>query len=482
MDYRDDRQAQKLRAERLEVDLGQAERDLSELEAKLLSHEALDKEQERELARLRKQVQQLGGGASKGKATRNPALAAVAIVILAGVGVILGLAGVVYATFIVMPQPSSSRAVGSKQATPPLPLTKRAEVSKKLASPPPPVLVWGARVLSETGGKVKQGEPCLLIRTPKATRLRCGSVVLYDSDEAFGSGMSNRLDQLKAFELPNQVGQVFSLSYRFTGNWTGPRSQLIADTRGQRAEVSAAGGKSWSVQLQLMPYSFVQPLPVDFQGSKLVFGSTLRRRMRLTKREGKAPVKIASSNCSLEITPARLPKSKLNCRVIVRCGPKAIYGADGAGFNTCRVAEGKAVAASDTKRSEKDKDPALVYDLEKKELLIEDGMLGETWKLHFTIEPPASCLPRQLFSGVLIDKEGKSQPAALKPAGTTFRWLLSPEGDEKSDVALRGLCQDGDLKLVGKESFTLSYGPDRATLGGVIQTQAGTQVVALMRR
>lgn len=474
MDYRDDRQAQKLRAERLEVDLGQAERDLSELEAKLLSHEALDKEQERELARLRKQVQQLGGGASKGKATRNPALAAVAIVILAG-------AGVFYATFIVTPQPtpSSGRA---KQSGRPSRVRKIAEVPKKLASPPPPVLVWGARVLSETGGKVKRGEPCLLIRTSKAIRLRCGSVVLYDSAEPFGSGMSNRANQLAGFALPKGRGQVFSLSYRFTGNWTGPRSQLIADTRDQRAEVSAAGGKSWSVQLQLMPYSFVQPLPVDFQGSKLVFGSTLRRRMRLRGREGNAPVKSASSNCSLEITPARLPKSKLNCRVIVRCGPKAIYGADGAGFTTCRLAEGKPVTASDTKRSEKDKDPALVYDLEKKELLIEDGMLGETWKLRFQIEPPASCLPRQLFSGVLIDKEGKSQPAALKPAGATFRWLLSPEGDEKSDVALRGLCQDGDLKLVGKESFTLSYGPDRATLGGVIQTQAGTQVVALMRR
>lgn len=80
--------------------------------------------------------------------------------------------------------------------------------------------------------------------------------------------------------------------------------------------------------------------------------------VRVTRVDGDIAVRVGEA-CELAIEPATHPQ--LNCRVLLHCGDRWLYGAGRTGYTNCVFEAGRAVTASDP--SDTDGDPALDLDL-----------------------------------------------------------------------------------------------------------------------
>lgn len=110
--------------------------------------------------------------------------------------------------------------------------------------------------------------------------------------------------------------------------------------------------------------------------------SPMEMRAEVEEATGQAPIKKGAS-CTVSIRS----HSKLqNCRILIQCGDATLYGGEKGGvrlgFNKCEVEGGKPVKTARTTHEEAGGDPVIVYDLSKKEILLEEDAPAFTVKLR----------------------------------------------------------------------------------------------------
>ena len=82
----------------------------------------------------------------------------------------------------------------------------------------------------------------------------------------------------------------------------------------------------------------------------------------------------AGQPCSLRVSPN--PRGTFNCRLLVTCGARVVYGYGNTGFTTCALIDGAPVRASDTNTTGEEGDPALTLDLQRGALHLWDDTPG----------------------------------------------------------------------------------------------------------
>jgi hypothetical protein len=73
-----------------------------------------------------------------------------------------------------------------------------------------------------------------------------------------------------------------------------------------------------------------------------------------------------------------------NCRILVRCAGRTVYGANDSGYNRCQRRGGTFVGANDTGQTRTDGDPAMSFDLSRRSVQVRDRGL----ELVLTLDPP----------------------------------------------------------------------------------------------
>ena len=104
---------------------------------------------------------------------------------------------------------------------------------------------------------------------------------------------------------------------------------------------------------------------------------------------GKTSVK-AGDSCDVSVTPnAEFGKgSPYNCRVVVKCGPKVLYGWESAGYTNCETEEGMPTTANDPWGTATDSDPIVEVDLPRNRVVVRDDNPASTYTIEITWPAP----------------------------------------------------------------------------------------------
>jgi hypothetical protein len=100
---------------------------------------------------------------------------------------------------------------------------------------------------------------------------------------------------------------------------------------------------------------------------------------------GKTSVR-AGDACEVSVTPVpAFPKSSpFNCRVIVRCGHKVLYGWEDSGYTNCETEDGMPTRANDPWGTAKDTDPIVEVDLPHNRVVVRDDNPVSTYSIEIT--------------------------------------------------------------------------------------------------
>jgi hypothetical protein len=89
--------------------------------------------------------------------------------------------------------------------------------------------------------------------------------------------------------------------------------------------------------------------------------------------------------CSLRVSPN--PRGTFNCRLLLTCGARVVYGGGNMGFTHCALIDGAPVRATDTHTTGEEGDPALTLDLQRGALHLWDDTPGAV-TLDVAFPPP----------------------------------------------------------------------------------------------
>jgi len=98
---------------------------------------------------------------------------------------------------------------------------------------------------------------------------------------------------------------------------------------------------------------------------------------------GRTSVK-AGDRCDVSITPDAgfMKTSPTNCRVVVKCGPKVVYGWEGSGYTNCETDRGLPTRAADPWGTAKDTDPIVEVDLPAGRVVVRDDNPDSTYSIE----------------------------------------------------------------------------------------------------
>ncbi len=108
----------------------------------------------------------------------------------------------------------------------------------------------------------------------------------------------------------------------------------------------------------------------------------------VAKASGRTSVK-SGDVCEVSVTPVAgfQKNTQFNCRIIVRCGPKVIYGWENSGYMNCETDRGMPTRANDPWGTAKDTDPMIEVDLPNNRVVVSDDNPESTYTI--TIVWPA---------------------------------------------------------------------------------------------
>ncbi len=382
MAFRDDRDAQKQKAEELQRALTAAEAEL----AAGREQAERTRELERELAAAKAHLARIEERLPAPKPSRRAVWLAVATV---------GVAGTAGAFLLARsPAPSPEHAPVAVQpiavaAPTPLvttkPVTPIPTVHATPEGPIPPMrettAIWRAKVKSATGLPLAVGSACEVEsiwgnRRGREVVVRCGKEVLYRSTDKL-EGMAQM-----GHDFIERIGDAPStargtLTWNDVGSRSGPRTQASIDTGVSSAAAWRETAPAFRVELTVAPLS--DPYPYD--DSTLAFSERIKQKAKVEKVQGKAPVRPGAS-CDVRLTPEI--DEKLTCRALVKCGAQIVYGGPYLGLSTCETKDGKPTRFADEAH---DGDPVLRWDIPagKLELVVQKD--GSEWSAELTVPP-----------------------------------------------------------------------------------------------
>jgi len=431
MAFRDDRDALRARAEALESEIADVERQFERATDALRRQEEKDTRDESELASLRDEVmslrRQLGVQQSKReksgqKAARrgepaarragvNPAsmqknagrrtgVGLALLVLLGGLSYILGGGRSKEAS-------SASVSVPTVVATP-----EPAELPKPLSPPdstsppvsPLDVVRLGAEVTSVEGLDLAPGSGCVIeatmtgVQDIESVRVICDGL-LYDS-VMMETGAAITTHEARASATSTDEGAVYLLKYSDIGMRTGLRPQLWLDSWEGGAEVWSANQHPFRVRLRILDQSTPRP-GVAADGPGRQSGRALRRNAALTSSTGPAP-EVPESGCDMYARPY-VSNGRLDCRVLISCGGELLYGAHDTGYNACTFADGAIMGANDEGNTAANSDPVMRFDRAAQTLTLEDDSAQGHWRLDFALAPDPRCTLRGEWSGAVTN-------------------------------------------------------------------------------
>lgn len=489
MGYRDDREALRARAEMLESDLEERERELDGLREELRRQEEKDEGDEQEIARLRAQLAEL-------QQTTDLAVTAAAAersrrarpVSDGGAGGRAWLAYLPFAGLVIFivfrlwvglhdDKVDSDMARATHRGLGPSAVASPAATAETPATID--VASFGAVVVSDTGFGVPPGAGCLLEAaiaagpSVQSMRLSCGEV-LYERDAKSSGGVTAVADSVMRGGSP-----VYSITW-FDEAGTAPGT-LHFDLDPRRSTATLTRDDATLV-LAVDDWSSAPPLDAPDSGDEFdPQGPSFRLHARRTSSDGPGP-EVPSAGCELVARP-KPAAGHLNCRIRLRCGENFLYGAGNSGFNECAFEDGLVVAANDEGLTRDDTDPIMLLRRDEGYVKLEDSTPRGRWHLRFALEQDPRCALDGVWQGELITPDGERSALHLDadgleheplggategPLRATVRTPVPPPRDSNLDcvrATFRLRSEDGAL-------WRASFGPGFATLVGSVTEPA----------
>ena len=229
MPFRDDREALRAQRDALQQERDQLERQLEAASSALARHESKDVTDEKELKKLRKDVNRLRGRLEPDLAAgRRRAVILMGVVgLLVTIGVVTGL--VMMGGSEAPPVYVETQEVPAEPAAPPVP-----EPVPKPVPSPVDVALFGAVVLSAQGVDLAPGEGCVLAAAIEAgpelgaVHLRCRGLE-YDPSMSGGTEMT-AVESAVVERRVEADRHVYRVRHSDVGTRTGPRPQIVVDT------------------------------------------------------------------------------------------------------------------------------------------------------------------------------------------------------------------------------------------------------------
>lgn len=258
----------------------------------------------------------------------------------------------------------------------------------------PLTFVWHGRVHSETGEKpLGPGTPCTLTqvlvhgskRDAVSTQLltfQCEGHTLYDSSAAM-AGMASTSGTLDELPVAGELHTYqYTTKYDDTGARTGDRNQITVSTRDGVVEAFRDNPPTFRVKATIDEFTAPRQGKPLFDDNMPGFNDVVRRVATATSRSG--PVPFAGSRCELAISPAGSRAD--NCRVLLTCSGKPVFGGGTVGFEKCTMSAGEPVSVVDSLPTPKDKDPELSVNLSAGTATLGDTLPdGARYTVSFTL-------------------------------------------------------------------------------------------------
>lgn len=321
--YRDDREALRMRANALEEDLAAKQKEIDKLRADGPPAERLEKlsndlaDAQQEIARLK----QVYGPKPAPQTGRVAAGIAVAVVAVGGV-VALASRKPSTPTYVAPPKISTATLdrdlmsiVTSVKPTIPDPPPKPERVKRTMSSS------WKAKVKRAKGSPYAPGTACEISATviedgalhAGGVAVKCGDGTLYSSSDRF-DGTSSMSSGVEEDRVPG--GFARALVYSDKGERTG-KPQIAIDTRGRAARVWDDGATKMEVELEVDTYD--PPVASAFNPASVGRCERTSGGGRVKTVEGRTDL-AAGARCTVVTEP-----STSECKITVKCGVIALY-------------------------------------------------------------------------------------------------------------------------------------------------------------
>ncbi len=444
MAFRDDRDALRAKAEAARREAEELQSELAEAKAALAAQTAKDVRDERELERLRAQVERLGGPPRQPKAHPNRPM-----YIALGVGLVVAI-GAGTALF----------ARGDKAAVDRVPVGGVPPAEQHIAGGPeaspapvqPSVVRLPGIVVRSDGASQLAGRGCIVEATlTEGPAIRSVSVycdgLLYEPGQSSGTGMTLR--DSSVVEATSDPGAWrYRLSYQDTGERTGPRPQVRLDSARHALRVWRESEDPFDLEIFVDEWSSVR------RGEALSSGEERFAPLDPVRRVARSSERDA--DCELSIDPW-IAGHDLNCRVVLRCGDELVYGEALSGMCACTSADGRILQAEDGSTTAEDGDPAVVVDLDAGTLELSDVVQGDAVAESFQLSVPTDerCALEGRWEG------------AYTYQGTTYPGLSLDSGN----MTVRGAAGGGWMNSVHSRAVC---GENAALLTAIDRNYAGT--------
>jgi hypothetical protein len=279
-------------------------------------------------------------------------------------------------------------------AVPP-PSDSPAPAANANLEPGPVTITWKGRLTSSSGSAPPAGAPCTLTATVASRgtgkahedllTLQCQGQMLYDSSVPL-NGMSNSSFGLDEVPTAGEAG-VFRYQMRAedVGPRSAPRAQITLSTPDHVVEAFRDGAPSFRVRATVDTFSAERrALPVTAD-SVPPFDEVVARKAKVTSKTGAPPFGAAA--CDLRISPGY--SKGHNCRIVLSCGGRAVYGGGTGGFADCALVAGRPVSFVDAYPTPSDGDPELNCDLDAATATLGDtSKSGATYSVTFALSAP----------------------------------------------------------------------------------------------
>jgi hypothetical protein len=451
MAFRDDRDALRARKEQLEQDLASAKQELDR-------HERKDANDERELARLRGEVDRLRKAVGElpppVPTNRAPMIAALAagLVMLSGVAAFFVAMRADEPTVVVSPGEPLTSLTPPPPPPPPPPATPVRFAAVITSSESRPELPVGAGCVIETE----------LTRADVASlRVRCLDVIVYDP--SWEVGMAVTMTSSSALARSTAAGDVYLVEYSDTGTRSGPRPQIAFVSQRSALRIWAEGASPFELRFA------VDERGVPDASREIGAQSPRARELRATQapharwrvaadlQSSGGNLPFTERTCELALFPDDL-QSQLTCRTQLRCGETIVYGAGTSGYMRCEtVVEGAQAfpRANDTGVTSEDGDPSAQLEMAQRTLRVADATATGAWEASFALRDSPSCNFEGTWTGTLDD-------ASLRVA--TAEGATRVVGALVGEATAELRCPNGEAALVvDGRRFEGRFGPDFAS-------------------
>lgn len=452
MAFRDDRDALRARKEQLEKDFAAAKQELDR-------HERKDDHDERELARLRREVERLRVAA--GEAPPRPRMPPFVWVML-GVGIMSAAGATFFVTARSAPVEPAAVVAPPEVIVPPPPIPSPPPIATPVeavvrAVPPPSRPArFGAIVTSSVGRpELPVGSGCvvdtqLTDADVTSLRVRCLDVIVYDP--SWEVGMAMTMSSSGARRRETAAGDVYLVEYSDVGQRSGPRPQLSFDSQRSTLRVWSEGVSPFDLRFAVDERGLVdEPREVATQAPH----ARWRLEARVRTSEGRLP--FTERACELAFFPEGLGGT-FGGRAQLRCGDVIVYGTGTTGYlRTETVIEGAQAypRANDTGVSSEDNDPSALLDLAGDSLRVADATAAGAWEASFALRPSPACG----FEGTWVGSLGQDSVRVTgQRSATRFVGALTGE------ATVEPRCPHGEAAVVIEgRRFEGRFGPDFAS-------------------